>query len=118
MPRVAGRAVDAHRNGSAPGLQDDAVCGETRCHDDGRPQYRVPGEWHLTRRREDAYPRVAACPWVDKDSFRIADLLREWLQQRLRDSGRVVEDGELITRQRAFGKDVDDTKCPAFHGSS
>jgi hypothetical protein len=40
------------------------------------------------------------------------------LHEQLRNSRRVLEDGELVTRQRAFGKNVDDPKWPTFHDVS
>jgi hypothetical protein len=95
------------------------VFAEMICHDDGRPQHWMSGEWHFTRRCEDPNPCVGALQLgVDKDGLRVADLEREWLQECLGDACRVLEDGELVSRQRAVGKDVDEAKWPAFHGTS
>jgi hypothetical protein len=103
--------IDAHRNEAPAGLQDDAVRASARRDDDGRPQHRVPGEGDFARRREDSNLLVGTLPpGVAEDGLRVADLLRQRLQQRLGNPCRILEDGELVTRQWPLAKDADDVK--------
>jgi hypothetical protein len=52
---------------------------------------------------------------LDEDGLREADLQGEWLAQRLRNVGRLRENREQISGQRAAAEDLVDVEDPAFH---